>query len=224
MKVPFARSRLSLIGQTRQRVKDLRGFRKTHHVPDRIDSASISFLNELAVTELKADLDATFAAVRTAFGYTRRRIKVAFEDGLAALRTPEFDYTVTSLLAADDASIAILRREASRLKSPALLTDPRFRTAFANSFQTLAIEFRKPTDVSRVIDRIEALNHSGLILRYPADAAWCELDIVGFAGIVRIEATRCEIRSRGVLSKRGLFEAYDAFVALFAQSNLPMLS
>src|SRR5262245_52572571 len=118
--------RVRLVGETRRRVKDLPGFRKTHRVPDRVDSATTRFLHDLAGPELRADLDAVFAALRAAFGYTRRQVKAAHEEGLAALRTPDFDYAVSASLAPDDATTLILRREATRLRTAELLNDARF--------------------------------------------------------------------------------------------------
>lgn len=215
--------RVRLVGETRRRVKDLPGFRKTHRVPDRVDAATTRFLHELVAHDLKADVDAVFAALRAAFGYTRRQVKTAHEGGLAALRTPDFDYTVSAALAADDAATLVVRREVTRMKSADLLNDPRFRTVFARSFQAIAVEPSKRVNVARWIDRVEALDEPGVTLRYPADTEWCELEMAGFGGIVRVEPAKFEVRTKGVLARLDLFETYEAFVALFRHSDLKML-
>src|SRR5437867_452548 len=108
--------RIRLTGETRRRVKDLPAFRKTHRIPDRVDSASSRFVHELAADDLRADLDAVFAAVRTAFGYQRRQTKAAHEAGYSSLRTPDFDYTIAADLAHDDPAVLVLQRTATRLK------------------------------------------------------------------------------------------------------------
>lgn len=223
MTLPLTAVRVSLVGETRRRVKDLPGFRKTHRVPDRVDSASTRFVHELTAPELRSDLDAVFAALRATFGYTRRQARVAFEDGLAALRTPDFDYSVSTSLVGDDAATLVLRREATRLKSDELLKDVRFRSVFARSFHAISAEPATPLDVEGWIDRVEALDKPGLTLRYPADATWCELEMAGFGGVVRVERERFEVRTKGVLARLDLFETYEAFVALVSRRDLKML-
>ncbi len=223
MTLPFTAARVALVGESRRRVKDLPGFRKTHRVPDRVDAATTRFLHELVAHDLEVDADAVFAALRAAFGYTRRQVKAAREDGLAALRTPDFDYTVSASLTPDDAATLVVRREVTRMKSADLLDDPRFRTVFARTFQAIAVTARKRINVARWIDRVEVLDESGLTLRYPADAAWCELEMAGFGGIVRVEPLKFEVRTKGVLARLDLFETYEAFVALFRRSDRKML-
>lgn len=223
MTLPLTAARVSLVGETRRRVKDLPGFRKTHRVPDRVDSASTRFLHELAAPDLKADIDAVFAALRAAFGYTRRQVKAAREDGLAALRTPDFDYAVSASLDDRDAATLVLRREATRLRTTELLADRRFRAVFARSFQAISAEPAAPLDVEAWIDRVEGLGQPGLTLHYPADAAWCELEIAGFGGVVRVEPARFEVRTKGVLARLDLFETYEAFVTLVSRHDLKML-
>ena len=69
------------------RFKDLGGFRKSNAVPERVNDWARKFVARLAAPDVKADLDATYDAVRETFGYKRKDLDVEAESngcGVAA--------------------------------------------------------------------------------------------------------------------------------------------
>ncbi len=208
--------RVLLWSETRTRVRDLAGFQKTHHVPDRVGPATERFVAAIARDDLQADLDAVYAAVRNHLGYKRKDVALTRPtDGAGAIRTPEFDYLVSVALAADDPSVVILRREVTHLRTPGLLRNADFQRAFGNAFQALSFEYAEPLDVAGLVDRLEEDSPTGVRLRCAADGSWCELDLAGFPGTVRVEGRRLDILGRRIAGAGSLWAAFEAFQNLF---------
>ena len=121
--------RVALWSETRARVKDLAGFQKTHHVPDRVRPATVRFAAAAARDDLQADLESVYAAVREHLGYRRKDVTLTPPtEGAGALRTPEFDYLVSVSLAEDDPTAAVFRREVTHLRSADVLRRPAFQS------------------------------------------------------------------------------------------------
>jgi hypothetical protein len=58
-------------------------------------------------------------------------------------------------------------------------------------------------------------------VRCGADAAWCELDLDGFPGTVRVTKNRLEIVGRRVAGTNTLWAAFEAFQRLFNRPSVP---
>jgi hypothetical protein len=212
--------RVFLWAETRGRVKELAGFQKAHHVPDRVRPATERFTAAIARDDLQADLDAVYAAVREHLGYKRKDIAVTPPtEGTGSLRTPEFDYLVSVALADDDPAAVVWRREVTHVRSPDLLRRPPFQAAFGNAFQVLSFEYAAPLDVEGLVDRVEEEKPTGVRLRCAADGSWCELDLVGFPGSVRVERNRLDIIGRRVGGANSLWAAFEAFQGLFNRAT-----
>src|SRR5581483_10294866 len=136
-------------------------------------------------------------------------------EGAGALRTPEFDYLVTVALAEDDPAAVIWRREVTHLRAPDLLRRPTFQAAFGSAFQALSFEYAAPLDVEGLIDRLEDEKPAGVRFRCAADGSWCELDLAGFPGSVRVERNRLDILGRRIAGANTLWAALEAFQQRF---------
>jgi hypothetical protein len=208
--------RIVLWSETHGRVKELAGFQKTHHVPDRVRPATERFTAAIARDDLQTDLDAVYAAVREHLGYKRKDVALTpATEGAGSLRTPEFDYLVSVRLAEDDPAGVVWRREVTHLRSTELLRRPAFQAAFGNAFQVLSLEYAAPLDVEGLVDRLEEEKPAGVRLRCAADGSWCELDLAGFPGSVRVERNRLDIIGRRVGGAGSLWTAFEAFQNLF---------
>ncbi|HEY1375575.1 MAG TPA: hypothetical protein VGF55_02215 [Gemmataceae bacterium] len=212
--------RVVLWAETRTRVKDLAGFQKTHHVPDRVRPATVRFAATVARDDLQADLDAVYAAVREHLGYRRKDVTLTPPtDGAGALRTPEFDYLASVALAEDDPTTVVIRREVTHVRSADVLRRPAFQAAFGSAFQALSFEYAAPLDVEGLVDRLEEEPPTGVRVRCAADASWCELDLTGFPGTVRVERCRLDIVGRRIAGANTLWAAFEAFQQLFNRAT-----
>jgi hypothetical protein len=209
-----------LWSETRRRVKELSGFQKTHHVPDRISPAAERFVAAVARDDLQADLDAAYAAVREHLGFKRKDVTLTpAADGAGSLRTPDFDYLVNLKLSEDDPAAVVWRREVTHLRSPDLLRRPSFQAAFGNAFQALMFEYAEPLDVAGLVDRLEEAPPAGVRVRCAADGSWCELELAGFPGTVRVERNQLHILARRFAAGGSFWAAFEAFQNLFARTS-----
>ncbi|HEX4592391.1 MAG TPA: hypothetical protein VH120_20845, partial [Gemmataceae bacterium] len=214
--------RIVLWSETRTRVKDLAGFEKTHHMPDRVRPATVRFIAAIAREDLQADLDAAYAAVREHLGYRRKDIVVPPPtDGSGGLRTPDFDYLISVSLSDDDPTTVVVRREVTHLQSADLLRRPAFQAAFGCGFQALSFEYAAPLGVERLVDRVEDDPPAGASVRCSADGSWCELELSGFPGTIRIEGNRLMIQGRRLGGPNALWAAFEAFRDLFNRATEP---
>lgn len=208
--------RVALWSETRTRVKDLAGFHKSHHVPDRVRPATVRFVAAAARDDLQTDLDSVYATVREHLGYRRKDVTLTPPtEGAAALRTPEFDYLVSASLAPDNAADVVFRREVTHVRSANLFRRPAFHAAFGTAFQGLSFEYAAALDVERLVDRLEDEPASGVRVRCAADGSWCEVDVNGFPGTIRVEGNRLDILGRRVAGANTLWAAFEAFQRLF---------
>jgi hypothetical protein len=214
--------RVVLWSQARGRVKELAGFQKTHHVPDRVRPATTRFTAAIARGDIQADLEAVYSAVREHLGYKRKDILLTPPtEGSGALRTPEFDYLVSVALAVDDPAAVVWRREVTNLRTLDVLRRATFQAAFGNAFQALSLEYATPLEVERLIDRLEDEKPVGVRFRSAADGSWCDVDLAGFPGTVRVEGIRLDIVGRRIGAANTLWAAFEAFQLLCNQQSIP---
>jgi hypothetical protein len=205
----------TLRAETRLRVKGLAGFRKFHHVPDRVGPAAEKFVAEIAADDLKADVDACYTAVREHLGYKRREVEVATARGQASVRTPDFEYTVSVAQSADDPAAAVCRREIAGIRTPEVVLSKGFQAAFGAVFDTLVFEFHKPFDLETWVDRFEEEAPEGVRLRCASDCSTCEVTVAGFPGVVRLHRDRVEVQGQHASSSTGLVQAFLDFQEVF---------
>jgi hypothetical protein len=203
------------------RVKSLSGFRKFHHVPDRGSPSAQKFVADIAAEDLKADVDAVYAAVREHLPYKRRDVEAAAERGGGFVRTPDFDYQVSVALASDDPSSVVWRREVVNIRNPEVVLGAGFQTIFAGSFDTLVFDFAGPFDIGTWVDRVEEEAPEGVQLRCASDCSSCEVTAGDFPGLIRLWPDRVEIQGRQALRSADLTEALLRFQDLFAGPSNP---
>jgi hypothetical protein len=69
-----------------------------------------------------------------------------------------------------------------------------------------------------LVDRLEEDSVPGVRVRCAADASWCELDMKGFPGTIRIERNRLDILGHRIAGANTLWAAFEAFQQLFNQA------
>ncbi|MFN9719056.1 MAG: hypothetical protein ACK58L_10205 [Planctomycetota bacterium] len=182
-------SNITLARLQRSRVKDLRGFRKTHQVPSEFNEHTNGFVGRIASEELSEDLDLRFAEFRRALGFRRVDMNVSEPDGgVGTIVTPWFEYQISAGLASDDPAEVIWRRQLSDFRQPEMMFETPVATAFGNLFDTVELLPASGLDVAGVIDQMEAAIPDGVTLDYDRTATWCLIGIKGVAGQVRLTA------------------------------------
>ena len=213
---PARMKRIVLQSETTGKVKDLAGYRKSHSLPDRANEWARKYVARVAAPDIKADLDNTFDRIRDEFGYKRKHLDVAAErDGMGYIRAPEFEYTVSVHVNADDPAEVIWRREIGRLTAPEFVRSKEFRAVFGGMFDRLVFEFAQPVDVADFVDQIEDNPPEGVKVSVASDANEAQVALAGFAGKVTVTPESVVIQGGGGDSA-DLLEQFLAFLGKFA--------
>lgn len=218
---PARMKRVAFRAESRGRIKDLAGYRKSHTLPERANDWARKYVNRTAAADIKTDLDTTFEMVREVFGYKRKDLDVSAErDGLGFIRTPDFEYTVTVEVDEEEPSDVIWRRDLTRLSGAAFVRSAGFRDVFGSMFNKLVFEFDSPVDVAEFVDRIEDSRPEGVKVSVAADSGAAVVTLAGFAG--RVSVTRTTVLIEGPSGNPGsLLEQFLAFLAKFGGLGEP---
>jgi hypothetical protein len=217
--------RICFRGEARDRVKNLAGFQKNFKLPEAATPSAQKWINRLAADNLKIIVEDTYNALREQLGFKRKDLESTIgAEGLAFIRTPSFDFTVSVSIDPGDPTSVIWRREVSRLTDADMLTNEGFREIFAGKLETLQFEFDKPIDVEALVDRIEADLPPGVSVRVASDGTSCDVTVKGFAGRVHVERKTLRVEGPPGLSPASLVEQFFAFQARFGgKKGLPAL-
>jgi hypothetical protein len=208
--------------ETYGRVKALSGYRKHHHLPDRITASTRRFVAELAADDLEADLEAYYSALREYMGYKRRDLDLSLKEGTGRLGTPDFDYVVRVAQAEDDPAGVVWQREVGNIRTPEVIAGPGFQKVFGGIFDTLVFEFGQPFDVESWVDRVEDDAPEGVKVRCASDASSCEVTVPGFRGVLRLWPDRVEVQGPPGRSSTGpLVQTFLEFRGLFTGPGAP---
>jgi hypothetical protein len=219
---PTRLRRIVFRAESRGRVKDLAGFRKTFRLPDGTGPSTRKFVAKCAADDLRADLDGVYEGVRERFGYKRRDVDTsAGPDGFGSLRTPDFEYTVS--VAQDPAcpTDVIWRREVGQVEDVGVVRSEAFEAVFGKLFDQLAFEFVVPVDVGDFVDQLEDAPADGRKVSVDSDGGGCDITLSGFAGAVRVERQALTIRGRAGTSG-GLLDQFLTFVGAVGPLGEPL--
>ena len=76
------------------RVRRLKGYQKSHHLPDGHHPAAQAFVRKVGHENVKEIVDQFYTDIRSLFGYKRRDFQYTCEDGFGCIKTPDFDLQV----------------------------------------------------------------------------------------------------------------------------------
>jgi hypothetical protein len=219
---PARLKRIVFRTESRGRVKDLSGFRKTYRTPDSTGPSTRKFIAKCAAEDVRADLDNVYEVIRERFAYKRRDVDTsAGLDGYGSLRTPDFEYTVSVAQDPTSPTDVIWRREVGQVADAGVVRSAEFEAAFGKLFDQLAFEFAVPVDVGDLVDRLEDTPTDGRKVHVDSDGAACEITLTGFAGAVRVERAALTIRGRAG-SSGGLLDQFLAFVSSVGPLGEPL--
>jgi hypothetical protein len=202
------------------RIRDLAGFRKHHHLPDRVTPATQRFVAEVAAEDIRSDLDGYYSALREYMHYRRRDLEVTAASGEGRLRTPDFDYTIRILQAEEEPEEVVWQREIAHIRNAEVVLSPEFQTVFGGLFDTLAFDFEQPFDLESWVDRVEENLPAGVKLRCPSDLSSCEVTVPGFRGVIRLWPDRIEVQGPPTRNSAApLVQTYLQFRGLFSDAE-----
>jgi hypothetical protein len=185
---------VTLVREQRSRVRDLKGYRRTHRVPTEVNDHANNFVARIAVEDLSEDLDARFAAFRKLLKFKRIDLEVQEpEGGTGIIVTPWFDYQISASLAPDDASEVLWRRQIASFRRPQELFSPAFSLVFGHLFDTVELIPPSAIDLAELIDRIEERNIATISLEYDRNATWCQISLQGISGEMRLTPDRVSL-------------------------------
>lgn len=183
-----------LISQSVRPLKEMQGFQKSHRTPtNRKDG--LRFLTELSASEIEADVDQTFSALKNSFGFKRREISTSVGDLCGIINTPFFRYRVAMDFHGDDLGKIVWRRVVDEISEPSQIANPLFLEVFGKQFNRLEVTTSRQFPLEEIIDRLEDLESELIKLNYDKDLTWCEIGVSPGKVPIRLSGNRMQISS-----------------------------
>lgn len=217
-------ARIAFRGESRSKVKDLAGYRKSFTMPEHSSVASNKFIARLARDEIDRDLRDAFDRVIRDYGCKRKDLSIQIDrDGIGTLRTPDLEYIVTPSLDPNDPAIILWQREIGQFSSLATVRTPAFDSAFGKFVDRLVFTFDAPLDVAAWIDRLEEDPVKGVTLQPAPDGRSCELRLTGMTGSILVEPDHITVRGRPGSTNDLLISLLSFFETTYPSGNITAL-
>ena len=182
---------VALTSHQRRRVRDLRGFRKSHSVPVANTHSTQAFVGRIAAEEIGEDLDLRFDEFRKTFRFKRSDLIVSEpENGEGAIVTPWFEYRIIVTHDTKVPSEVTWRQQVTQFRDPVPLLSPEFGAVFGTVFDTVEVEPAEPIHIEAFIDAIEERDDPSIQLDYDRQSTWCELTTKLIPGRLLVESDR----------------------------------
>jgi hypothetical protein len=198
-----------LVRELRTRVKDLKGFKKTHKVPVDSNDRAVAFVQKIAATDLSADLDSRFDDFRKHCRFRRTDLSISEpEHGRAMISTPWFDYVTTATLADEDSTAVTWRKQLESFRMACDWNHPGLTLMFMGAFDTVEMEPVTMPALPELIDHFEDSQPADLRIEYDRQATWCRLMMKGVSGMIRISQDCVSLVSTQPASATALLESF----------------
>ncbi len=184
-------SSIMLVRHQAGRIRDLKGFRKGHQMPSDVSEHTQSFVGRIAEEDLRLDLDERFEEFRRQLKF--KRVEIVVTDpaaGIGQITTPWFDYHVSVIHDANDATAVIWRRQLSEFRQIDKLDSSELASVFGSTFDTVELAPPAAIDIAALIDQIEEEADDRVSLNYDRQATWCTVSIRGISGEMRFTTDR----------------------------------
>lgn len=186
---------LAFTGRGGGAVKQLAGFKKSHHsVPDAANATTNAFLGKICETELAEEAERLFQEVRAGLQYKRKDIALTVTSPLAVLTAKDFAVEMLYALEETDPARYAVTTTLRDLRDLETAQRPEFARIMAGKFTEITLGLKKGVRVEAVIDAIEALDGEGGIgVEYPSDCRDCTVRVEGVDAAVRCTGMSLEI-------------------------------
>ncbi len=186
---------ISFVAEQQIPVKELKGISKAAGSSASKGPVSQKYLSELAQAELDADLDATFAKLKSSFRFKRKEISAdGPADGMGVITTPLFFYEVTVVPMEDSHRNVILRRSVRNISTADVITGAEFFEAFGTRFNQLEVACENPLDLESIIDQIEDADSSDVDLDYDKDITYCTIGLKSMRTSIEVQPNLIHVK------------------------------
>jgi hypothetical protein len=188
------------------RVRRLKGYQKSHHLPDGHHPAAQAFVRKVGHENVKEIVDQFYTDIRSLFGYKRRDFQYTCEDGFGCIKTPDFDLQVRIDQSPLDAKNYQLTTEIVALHNTEIASDDRLHACFTHHCETLIVEFPGSINIDEKIDAIEDIPEIDEFMTYEPDGSSFELRLIPLD--LQIQVTESEMTFQ-LLTLRDLAKLID---------------
>lgn len=219
-----------LLAESVVSIKRLAGYTKNkrHFLPDHHSSRAQSFINEVADTDLKEDVERVRSALKTVFQLRRTQLSAQYDgEGGATITTPFFNYNISVAQSPDDPASVVWRRSVDAIVEPEQVLSAAFDQVFAQVFDTVELSLHGAVDLEQLIDTIEAGDRNAIQVEYndQPQIASCTITVHGYNVAIRVTpGTFAVVHPRPQLPKRlvqSLFEIQDSLQQEHAIAAIP---
>lgn len=193
-------------------IKSLRGYRRSHHIPDEINEVTQAFVKRIASENINEASEYYYQKIKKAFSYSRKDIKksVDLSDGLATINCKDFEVSIDIYQSPDDSSEYILSIDVWRFESPEILFNESFNQVFSDTFNKIIFQTKSKINVAEFIDAVEDSTIGSIELKYPSDCSVCSLRIEGLKECIEIRPNQISSISDKNLEPRELLNRFIA--------------
>ena len=200
-------------------VKELKGISKAVGASASKGPVSQKYLNDLAQAELDADLDVTFAKLKSSFKFKRKEIAADGPvDGMGVITTPHFFYEVTVAPMEDTPRNVVIRRSVRGIASADVITGQEFFAAFGTRFNQLEVACEKPLDLESIIDQIEDADSSDVDLDYDKDITYCTISLNSMRTSIAVQPNLIHVKGPGDVTPADLVHSFFEMQNCFMES------
>lgn len=210
-------------------VKQLDGFQKHHRVPTASGPGDQRFVCDLAQSQIDADMQEVFSALRKSYGLKRKEISVdGPAEGGGFVTTPFFSYQIQVQQDTEKPSDVVWARWITEISEPARVFAGPFDEVFGRQFSVLEVLTQQPLDLEGIVDHIEDLESDAIDADYDKDLTWCELNVLDSTTNVRLSESCIRLASRTEVTPLELLESFldiqQRFIATLSVGDVPFLS
>lgn len=218
-----------LIDEKRVPVKQLDGFQKHHRVPTSAGESDQRFVIDITQSQLDADLQEVFTALRKSFGLKRKEISVdGPADGGGIITTDFFNYEIHVALDQSEPSSVVWRRAITEIGEPARVFAGPFEQVFGKQFSVLELLTHQPLHLEAIVDHIEDAELDTVNLDYDKDLTWCEVKHADALTSVVMREDSIRVISHKPVSPQELLESFweiqRQFISTLSLAGIPFLA
>ncbi len=210
---------ISFVAEQRVPVKDLKGISKNAASTAAKGGISRKYLSDLAQAELDADLDATFAKLKSAFRFKRKELTAdGPADGMGVITTPHFFYEVTVVPVEDAPRNVIIRRCVRNITDADVITGADFFEVFGSRFNQLEVACDNPLDLEAIIDQIEDAEADDVDLDYDKDVTHCTIGLMSMRTTILVRPNSIHVKGPADVTPADLVHSFFEMQNCFMES------
>jgi len=169
------------------RIDRLDGFNKArgHRLPKHKNATTEKWVAKISEGDISKEMEDYFRRIQQGNHYSSGDLEYDEPvDGGAAIRTPDFEFTVFYQQSGKDPLKYEVTRELTRLNSPGILAEKWFNDLFEGVFDEAVFEFDGTVSVANFIASAESI--ASFKIEYNAKKTCCKILMKGFEGTIKV--------------------------------------